>query len=81
MRVIVKSDHHRTVRLRFPTGLALNGFTACFVPMALKGGEVKITRRQAVKLFREIKRCKKRFPDWKIVEVKSSDGEFVEVKL
>ena len=69
------------MRLRFPIGLVLNGFTACFVPMAMKGSKVKLTRRQAVRLFREIKRCKKRFPDLKIVEVESEDGEYIEIRL
>ena len=82
MKIVIKdSDRLRPIKIRFPMGLVLNGFTACFAPLALRKSEVRITRKQAVMLIRELKRCKKRFPDWKIVEVKSADGEYVEVKL
>ena len=82
MRIVVKdSGSSRIVRLKFPLRLVLNGFTACFVPWALRGSEVKITRRQAVRLIKELRRCKKRFPGWKIVEVESANGWCVEVRV
>lgn len=79
--VIIGSEHHVPIKLMFPTGLVLNRFTACFVPLALKDSEVTVTRTQAVRFIKELKRCKKRFPDWKLVEVQSADGEHVEIKL
>ena len=82
MKITVKdNDRRRPIIIRFPMGLVLNRFTACFAPLALRDSEIRITRRQAVKLIKELKRCKKRFKGWKIVEVESADGEYVEVKL
>lgn len=81
MRIVVNNNDRRPIKIRFPMGLVLNRFTACFAPLVLRNSEVKITRKQAIRLIKELKRCKKRFPDWKIVEVKSADGEYVEIKL
>lgn len=81
MRIVVKGSEHAAIKLIFPTGLVLNRVTACFVPLALKDSEVTITRAQAVRFIKELKRCKKRFPDWKLVEVQSADGEHIEIKL
>ena len=79
--VINSSDFRKPMRLGFPTALVLNRLTACFAPMVLKDKDIPITRKQAVRLIKELKRCKKRFPGWKIVEVTSSDGEAVEIWL
>ena len=82
MKIVINSnDFRKPIRLGFPTALVLNRLTACFAPMVLKNEDIPITRKQAVRLIKEIKRCKKRFPDWKIVEVKSSDGQVVEIRL
>ena len=82
MKITIKdNDLRRPIRIRFPMGLVLNRFTACFAPLALRDSEIRITRQQAVRLIKELKRCKKRFKGWKIVEVESADGERVEIKL
>ena len=78
MRITVNGkDRHAPITLLFPTGLVLNRLTVHFIPM----GDTRLTRKQAVRLIRELKRCKKRFPGWKLVEVESADGENVEIKL
>ena len=82
MRVIIKdNDRSRPIKLRFPTALLFNRLTASLAPIVLRDSEVTITRHQAVRLVKELKRCKRKFRDWKIVEVKSADGEWVEVRL
>lgn len=82
MKIVIHGgEHHVPINLRFPTGLVLNRFTACFVPLALKDSEVTVTRAQAVRFIKELKRCKKQFPDWKLVEVQSADGEHIIITL
>ena len=82
MKIIVKdNDLRRPIRINLPTALVFNRFTALFAPLALKDSEVTVTRKQALRLIKELKRCKKRFPGWKIVEVESADGEKVEITL
>lgn len=77
MRITVNGkDRHTPIKLLLPTGLVLNRLIVRFIPM-----DTKLTRKQAVRLIRELKRCKKRFPGWKLVEVESADGENVEIKL
>ena len=83
MKIIINgNDRHVPIKLLFPTGLVLNRLTVTFIPKALKDNcGITITRKQALRLIKELRRCKKRFPGWKIVEVKSADGECVEITL
>lgn len=78
MRIIVKdSDMRFPIKLHLPTSILLSRFALRFLPPSMKS----ITREQAKKLIRELKRCKKRYPGWKLVEVHSADGEYVEIRL
>lgn len=82
MKVVIKdSDHRFPIVFYFPTGLVLNRLTAYLAPTVLKNSDITLTRQQALRFVKELKRCKKRFNGWKIVEVVSADGERVEVKL
>ena len=82
MKIVIKGNGHNVpVKLLFPTGLVLNSFTACFVPVVLKDSETTVTRAQAMRFIKELKRCKKRFPHWKLVEVQSADGRHIEITV
>jgi len=77
MKVRVKSNERWSFRFAFPTFLLFNRFTAFLASR----GESKLTYKQAWALFREIKRYRRRNGKWKLVEVKTADGEEVEVIL
>ena len=80
MRIHVKAGEDAKVHIRIPTALALNSFTALFLPGALEQQGIHVTYSQALHLVRTIRQCKRRHPDWVLVEVKSGDAE-VYVKL
>ncbi len=80
MRICVKSGEC-TVRIPIPTGLVLNGVTACLAPGFLAKHGVHVTRRQAIAFVRELNRYRRRHRDWKLVEVSAGDGAGVEIKL
>lgn len=65
----------------FPSRLILNRVTAAFVPLALKDSDLKITRRQAYAMIKTILDCRRRFPNWSLVEVDSADGDHIRIKL
>ncbi len=75
MKVRVKSSERWCFRLAIPTFLLFNRFTAFLASR----GETKITYKQAWTLFREIKRFRRKYGKWKLIEVHSSDGEEIEV--
>ena len=81
MRIVVKDPEDRNVRLWIPTGLVLNRFTALLAPMVLKDQEIVITREQAMTFIKTQHACKRRFPDWVMVEVQGAQGENVYIKL
>lgn len=81
MKIIVSNPGSKGIRLRIPTGLVLNRFTALLIPAATKKHGAALTYRQCAALVKELRRCKKKYKDWVLVEVSSADGEKVFVKM
>lgn len=75
--------------LRIPSGLIFNSFTATIAGSAMISAAVKkhggrdfsVDARTARAIFREINRCRSRFPNWSIIEAESSDGSSVNIQL
>ena len=81
MRIIVKSNGGLNIRLPFPSGLVLNRFAAGVVCKYLKEQGLDISKAQAVAFLKELNRYRRKHPEWVLVEVQSSDGTYVKVKL
>lgn len=80
MRIHVKAGQDANIRIWIPTAIALNPFTALFIPGALEQQGIHVTYSQTMHIFRTIRACKRQHPDWVLAEVKSGDAE-VYVKL
>lgn len=80
MRIIVKESEHN-IRLRFPSGLILNRFTAAAICREVGKYGVKISPRQMRMLIKALHRYRKTHPDWVLAEVTGAKGEHVLVKL
>lgn len=81
MKIVVKSNEGTNIRLPIPSGLVLNRFAAGFAPKYLKEYGIDITKEQAINFVKELNRYRRRHPEWVLVEVQSSDGEYVKIKL
>lgn len=81
MKIIVHEAEGKEFRIVLPTGLVLNRLTALILPGLLEIKGVCITREQTVKMIQAIRTCRKNHPGWKLAEVCSRDGSFVEISL
>ena len=81
MRIVVKSPEGPNLWLPLPSCLLLNRFVAGFAPKYLKPQGIDITKEQAVAFVKELNRYRRKHPEWVLVEVKSSDGDYVKIKL
>ena len=81
MRIEVKNMGDRDIHLRIPTGLLFNPVTALTIPAAAKSQGGHITARQAMAFIKALYDCKRRFPNWVMVEVENADGGKVEIKM
>ena len=77
MRIQVKKKGKWSFRLGIPTFLLFNRFTAFLFSI----GKEKVTYRQAWTLMREVKRYRRKNGKWKLVEIRTSDGEEVEITV
>ncbi|MBQ8408030.1 MAG: hypothetical protein IJY39_04120 [Clostridia bacterium] len=87
MRIHVNANGRR-INLILPTAVVLNRLTAQLMAdkarsaaMENAGVSITLTGAQLGRLFRAIKRCRKKYPDWVLVEVKAHKGEEVTIKL
>ena len=81
MRIVVKSNKGPNIWLPIPSGLVLNRFVAGIAPRYLKDHGINITKEQAVAFIVALNRYRRKHPDWVLVEVQSSDGDYVKIKL
>lgn len=81
MKILVKEHAGHTTRLIFPSGLVLNPIAAGFLSQYLNQQGIPVTREQARVFIKELNRFRKKHKDWKLVEVHSADGDFVEIRL
>ena len=81
MKIVVKSHEGPNLWLPIPTGFVLNRFAAGFASKYLKEYGIDITKGQAITFIRELNRYRRKHPEWVLVEVQSSDGEYVIIQL
>lgn len=81
MEIVVEGGSERPIRILIPTGLALNRVSAAVISSELKKKNVKIPPARLYRLFREIRKYKRRHSEWTLVDVQRTDGEHVTVKL
>lgn len=79
MKIILKGD--RKLTLGLPSGLVLNCLSASLLPLYLRKYDVHITGAQARKFVRELNRYRRTHPEWSLVEVLSSTGDGVRIRL
>ena len=83
MRICIETNGRRYV-IRIPTGMLVNGLTATVMARSINrksGKEEPVLSGEAARaLARELRACRKRFPEWTLVEVETPD-EKVEVRV
>ncbi|MGN0985735.1 MAG: hypothetical protein ACI4OU_04510 [Candidatus Enterenecus sp.] len=88
MRITIASGE-KAIDIRLPSRLLFNSVTAAIagpaiVAQSMKncgGPEVELDRRTVRALFREINRCRRRFPDWCLVEAESGGKTQLRIRL
>ena len=81
MLIVIKEKEKKKLCLRIPTRLFINSITALIAPRYLDKYECKVTARQLFKFFRVIHKCRRRYKKWDLVEVNSTDGDYVRVRI
>ena len=85
MRITIQSPGERTIKLSIPTRLIFNGFTAKIGAASIRkyvsSDVVKISSADLKRLLKEFNRIKHKYPDLELVNVESSDGERVTIRL
>lgn len=81
MKIIVREKQGRTFSLTIPTGLMLNRATAFLLPGVLEMKGITLARKQTMRMIQAIRACRRSCPGWKLMEVESGDGSYVEISL
>lgn len=85
MKITVRSPGEKSLKFAFPTRMLFNGFTAKIGAASIKKyvstEDADISSADLKKLMKELRRIKDRYPDLELVNVESSDGTSVIIKL
>lgn len=81
MKIIVREKQGRKFSLTIPTGLMLNRTTAFLLSGVLEMKGITLTRKQTMRMIQVIRACRRSCPDWKLIEVESGDGSYLEISL
>ena len=81
MLIKVRSQDGPNLTIPIPTGLLCNRLTVGFAAKMMEQNGMHATPEQMVRFFRAVRRYKRKHPDWVMVEVESSNGDYVYVKL
>ena len=88
MKISIKSEE-KSLNLRFPSFLIFNAaiatlgsrFINSYMKKHSKDIQINIPPKGARRLFKEIRKARRRFKDWYIVDIVDKDGESVKIKL
>ena len=81
MIVKVRAKDGPNLTIPIPTALLCSRLTAGFSAKMMAQNGVNATPEQMVRFFRAARQYKRKHPDWVLVEVESSTGDYVFVKL
>ena len=81
MIVKVRAKDGPNLTIPIPTALLCSRLTAGFSAKMMAQNGLNATPEQMIRFFRTARQYKKRHPDWVMVEVESSTGDYVFVKL
>jgi hypothetical protein len=85
MKITIQSPNEKTIRLGFPTRMIFNRFTAKIGAASIRKyvstEDTDISSDDLKRLMKEINRIKSKYPDLELVNVESSDGEKVTIRL
>lgn len=88
MKIAIKSDE-KSFSIRIPSFLIFNAAVATlgsrFINSYMKKHtediQINIPPKDARRIFKEIRKAKRRYKNWHIVEIDDGDGESVKIKL
>ena len=81
MIVKIRSQSGHKLFIPIPLGLFCNRLTAGFAAKAMEQNGWTASPEQMLKIFRIMRRYKRKHPDWVLAEVQSASGDYVYVKL
>ena len=81
MKIFLEGSSEQPIRILIPTRIVLNAIVAAVVSAVLKKRDIQISAAQLNRLFREVRRYKRRNPEWILVYVQDAGGTCVTVKL
>lgn len=81
MRIVIGPKQGHDLHFAFPTCMVCNSMSAWIIGMTTKKEEISLSPMQVRRLFQALHLAKRKYPDLKLVQVESANGDKVEVGL
>lgn len=81
MRITVKQPGRMTFWMGLPAWMVFNSLTAKIAAKAVESKGVKLGRQDMLRLVKELRRMKQKYPRLELVSVETADGSRVRIRL
>lgn len=81
MRITVKQPGRMMFWIGLPAWIAFNSLTAKIAAKAVESKGVKLGRQDMLRLVKELRRMKRKYPRLELVSVEAADGSRVRIRL
>lgn len=81
MRIVIREPDGRNINIRLPHRIIFNRITAFLASTFFKNRGMQFTRRQAFCFIKSINTVRRANPGLKLLEMKSADGQYIEIQL
>ena len=81
MKISIKRENELNLQLPVASGLVLNRLTAGYIQEGLKKSGINVTREQTIVFIKALKAYRRQHPEWVLLEIHSSGGYDVEIRL
>ncbi len=82
MKILIQDpQENKNIRLFIPNGLLINRLSIAIMMQALKDQDIPFDKEQLKPILQELKNCVKTFGHFDLVDIETSDGEKVLIRL
>ncbi len=81
MKININPGERSKLNIRIPTAIAFNPLTALFLCIKSRKNGTPVNYFKAVAFMRELRRYRRKHPEWGLLEITENDEKILEIRM